>query len=61
MNLRETKRTTIYLPPVVHEHLKKKADAVGVSVNSFVIRAIVNQLEKCGDFEIREIMEEGTL
>lgn len=54
----EYKRTTIYIPPVVIEHVKKQLTLTGSTISSFVLKACVNQLETCGDFEVRQILAE---
>lgn len=54
-----TKITTVELPVVLSgrldEHLARKGDD---NFKKFMTRAVVNQLEREGDFIIREMLEE---
>lgn len=51
-------RTTIVTPKSLLDRLQYHTLRHGESQTDFIVRAIVNQLEKEGDFEIRSILEE---
>ena len=54
-------RTTIMMSDVLMERVQKHVKKSGESLTDFYNRAILNQLEKDGDFEIRDELEgEGT-
>lgn len=53
----KTTRTTLTLPDVVLEHIRKGLDE-GDTISAFLERAAINQLEKeCSDFDIRDLVE----
>lgn len=50
-------RTTIVANPLLINRVSSHVKATGESLTDFYNRAILNQLEKDGDFEIRDILE----
>lgn len=50
-------RTTIDTSYALMEEVKKKANENNENIGDFITRALVNQLEKEGNFEIRDLME----
>lgn len=48
-------RTTIMLDDILYKRVLDHLD--GESITEFTKRAFLNQLEKEGDFEIRDLME----
>ena len=52
-------RVTMVLSPVLVERVKKHQEEENPeeTISSFYARAILNQLEKEGDYEIRDILE----
>ena len=54
-----SERVTIMMNPAVAERVQQHTRNRGESLTDFYNRAIVNQLENDGDYEIRDIMEEG--
>lgn len=51
-------RTTIMANDKLIERVNSHVSKSGESLTSFYNRAIINQLEKDGDFDIRDIVEE---
>lgn len=58
-NLRTNVRVTIVIPSILVDRVKQHHDKENPceTLSSFYTRAIVNQLEKEGDYETREILE----
>ena len=54
----KTARTTIETSVTLMEEVKKKANSNSENIGDFITRALLNQLEAEGDFEIREEVEE---
>lgn len=55
-------RTTIMASDVLMERVEKHTKEIGEKLGDFYNRAILNQLENDGDFEIRDLVErEGIL
>ena len=52
-------RTTIMAEEILLDRVVKHADKSGESLTEFYTRAIINQLEKDGDYEIRDLVEEA--
>lgn len=53
-------RTSIIVPDILLERLSSKCRADGCTQNEFFTRAILNQLEREGDFNVRlEMREKG--
>lgn len=50
-------RTTIMASKTLMDRVQEHTLRHGDSQTDFIVRAIVNQLEKEGDFEIREALE----
>lgn len=53
-------RTTIMMSDVLAERVQKHTKKSGESLTDFYNRAILNQLENEGDYEIRDLWEEDT-
>lgn len=53
-------RTTIMMSDVLTDRVKAHTKKTGESLTDFYNRAILNQLENEGDFEIRDELEEDT-
>ena len=51
-------RTTIMASSILMERVDKHTKDTGESLGDFYNRAILNQLENDGDFEIRDLIEE---
>lgn len=58
--MNEISRTTIMAHPVITDRVSKHVEKTGDKLVDFYIRAIINQLEKEGDWQIRDEMEELT-
>ena len=52
-----TSRSTIVVSEVLLNRASKHANENGETQNAFITRAILNQLEADGDFEIRDLVE----
>lgn len=50
-------RTTITASDKLMDRVNKHIAETGETLTSFINRALLNQLEKDGDFEIRDIVE----
>lgn len=53
-------RTTIMMSDVLAERVQKHCKKSGENLTDFYNRAILNQLENDGDYEIRDLWEEDT-
>ena len=53
-------RTTIMMSDVLSERVQKHVKESGENLTDFYNRAILNQLENDGDYEIRDVWEEAT-
>ena len=53
-------RTTIMMSDVLMERVQKNVKQSGENLTDFYNRAILNQLENDGDYEIRDLWEEDT-
>ena len=53
-------RTTIMMSDVLAERVQKQCKKSGENLTDFYNRAILNQLENDGDYEIRDLWEEDT-
>lgn len=53
-------RTTIMMSDVLSDRVQNHIKKSGESLTDFYNRAILNQLENDGDYEIRDIWEEAT-
>lgn len=51
-------RTTIMASEILMNRVSSHVDKTGESLSKFYCRAILNQLENEGDFEIRDLVEE---
>lgn len=52
-------RTTIMAEEILLNRVVEHANSTGESLTEFYTRAIINQLEKDGDYEIRDLVEEA--
>ena len=55
-----SERTTVMMDSVLSERIAEHIKSTGETLSAFYNRAIVNQLESDGDYEIRDIWEEET-
>lgn len=53
-----TQRTTVMVDEKLMERVKEHTDKTGVTLSAFYTKALVNQLEREGDFEVRDMIEE---
>lgn len=53
-------RTTIMMSDVLSERVQAHTKKSGENLTDFYNRAILNQLENDGDYEIRDLWEEDT-
>lgn len=53
-------RTTVDINKTLLDRVRTHVTSNGEGMNDFVTRALLNQLEREGDLEIRKIMEEET-
>ena len=53
-----TQRTTVMVNEKLMERVKAHTDKTGVTLSAFYTKALVNQLERAGDFEVRQMTEE---
>lgn len=53
-----TQRTTVMVDEKLMERVKEHTDKMGVTLSAFYTKALVNQLEREGDFEVRDMIEE---
>lgn len=53
-------RTTIMMSDVLMERVQSHVKKSGENLTDFYNRAILNQLENDGDYEIRDLWEEDT-
>lgn len=51
-------RVTIMMSPLLKDRVDKYVGIAEISLTEFYNSAILNHLEKCGDFEIRDLLEE---
>ena len=51
-------RTTIVASDILMERVEKKCKEQGITQTEFYNKAILNQLENEGDFEVRDLLEE---
>ena len=51
-------RVTIMMSPLLKDRVDKYVSIAEISLTDFYNSAILNYLEKCGDFEIRDLLEE---
>lgn len=51
-------KTTINIVDVLAERVKQHLEATGETQTDFIVRALVNQLEAEGDFDIRDEIKE---
>lgn len=54
----ETARTTIMANPILIKRVSRHVEKTGDTLTEFYNRAIINQLEKENDWDIRDIIEE---
>lgn len=54
----DTKVTTVELPIILSSTIEKHLLTSDDNLKTFFIKAVVNQLEREGDFHIREMLEE---
>lgn len=52
------KKTTIMTSDILVERVEKYCKNKGITLTEFYTKAILNQLENDGDFEIRDLLEE---
>ena len=52
-------RTTVMMDSILFDRVQEHIKETGETLTDFYNRAIVNLLEKDGDFEIRDIWEES--
>ena len=55
---KKAERTTIMVSPALMDRVTTHCAERGENLTDFYNRAILNQLENDGDFEIRDILEE---
>jgi hypothetical protein len=53
-------RTTIMASDILMNRVKEQVGRTGEDLTDFYNRAIINQLERDGDFEVRDLWEEDT-
>lgn len=53
-------RTTIMMSSVLAERVQAHVKQSGENLTDFYNRAILNQLENDGDYEVRDVWEEAT-
>ncbi len=54
-----SERTTIMMNPLLMEEVQKHIKITGETLTDFYNRAILNQLENDGDWEIRDLLEKA--
>lgn len=54
----QNERTTIMAHPILMERVNQHIKTTNENLGEFYNRAIINQLEKDGDWEIRDLLEE---
>jgi hypothetical protein len=53
----KVERTTIFVPDILKDRIDSHVKGRDESLTDFYTRAIVNQMENDGDFEVRDLME----